>query len=100
MPEDLKRAIVEAIAASGDDNYKRLLMLLLRVEEMFIERVDALAEQMTVPADRHAEDHRWITAARQAEGGVRSVAARVAISVIEKGALIGAGVLVSKFTGV
>lgn len=99
MPEDLRQKIIEAIAQSGDENYKRLLMLMLRVEEIFIERVDSLAEQMTVPAEKHAEDHRWISDARKVEGGFKSAAIKIAISVAEKGTLVAAGAIAMKLTG-
>lgn len=100
MPEDLKKAIVEAIAASGDENYKKLLLLLMRVEDVFLERVDALAEQLTVPADQHAEDHTWITQTRRAEGNAKGLVLKIAGSILEKGALVAAGAVAAKFMGV
>ena len=99
MPDDLKKAIIEAIAASGDENYKRLLLLLLRVEEMFLEKVDSLADQLTVPVQQHAEDHQWIASTRETEGGVKDAALKVAFSVVEKGGLVGAGWIVSRLFG-
>lgn len=96
MPDDLRKAIVEAIAASGDENYKRLLLLLLRVEDVFIGRVDALAEQMTVPAHQHADDHKWIDSHRQTEGTFKAAALKIAISVAEKGSLVAAGALAGR----
>ena len=99
MPDDLRKQIIEAIAASGDENYKRLLMLLLRVEEIFLERVDQLSEQLTVPVIQHNEDHLWITAHRATEGTIKAGAWKVALAVIEKGALIGSGVIAGKFFG-
>jgi len=96
MPDDLKKAIIEAIAASGDENYKRLLLLLLRVEEVFLEKVDSLADQLTVPVQQHADDHRWITTARQVEGGAKAAAGKVVTSLAEKGALLAAGWFISK----
>lgn len=106
MPEDLKRAIVEAIAASGDENYKRLLMLLLRVEEVYLDRLEELkdkltelSDQMTVPPESHAEDHRWITATRKAEGGIKAAGLKIAVSLLEKGALVAAGAAASKLIG-
>lgn len=100
MPEDLRQKIIEAIAASGDEHYKQLLLLLLRVEEIFIERVDTLAEQMTVPAQQHSEDHQWVKTARHVGGGVRSTFLRVSISVIEKGAWVAAGLVAGRLLGV
>lgn len=99
MPEDLRQKIIEAIAESGDENYKQLLMLMLRVEEIFLEKVDTLADQMTVPAQQHTDDHSWIKATRQVEGGIRSTALKVLVSVIEKGALVCAGVIVGRIFG-
>lgn len=99
MPEDLRQKIIEAIADSDDENYKRLLMLLLRVEEIFLEKVDTLSEQMTVPAEKHAEDHRWISDARSVEGGFKSAVIKIAISITEKGALVAAGAIAMKLTG-
>lgn len=99
MPEDLRQKIIDAIAESGDENYKRLLMLMLRVEEIFIERVDALTDQITIPAEKHAEDHRWISEARKVEGGFRSAAIKIAVSVAEKGALVAAGAIAMKLAG-
>lgn len=99
MPDDLKKAIIEAIAESGDENYKRLLMLLLRVEEMFIERVDYLAEQMTVPPQQHLEDHNWIHSARGTQGSLKAAAWRITVSVAEKVALVGAGAAVIRWLG-
>lgn len=99
MPEDLRQKIIEAIAASGDENYKRLLMLLLRVEEVFLERVDALTEQMTVPAETHKHDHEWIAAARAAQGNVRSAAWKITVALAEKGALVAAGALAAQYLG-
>lgn len=88
MPDDLKKSIIEAIAASDDENFKKLLMLLLRVEDMFLDRVTELADQMTVPAKTHAADHKWIADVRETRGSIKSVAARLAYSVVEKIALI------------
>lgn len=110
MPEDLKRQIIEAIATADDENYKRLLMLLFRVEEVFIDRVDALAEQMaekvealanqmTVPPKEHAEDHNWVASARKTEGGVRQVVFKVFVSIVEKGSLVAAGAIAGRLMG-
>lgn len=96
MPDDLKRAIVEAIASSGDENYKRLLMLLLRVEDVFIERVDQLAEQMTVPAQQHADDHDWISNKRTTETSVKSDAHKIIVSVLDKAIYAGLGILAAR----
>lgn len=97
MPEDLRQKIIEAIAASGDENYKRLLMLLLRVEEVFLERVAELTEQMTVPAQEHAEDHAYIKTVRSVGGGVKSRAVRIFDSVLDKGAWVVVGLVAAKF---
>lgn len=99
MPEDLRNKIIEAIAASGDENYKQLLMLLLRVEEVFIERVDTLTEQMTVPAETHKTDHDWIAAARAAQGNVRSAAWKIAVTLLEKCTLVAAGAAAARLIG-
>lgn len=96
MPEDLRQKIVEAIAASGDEHHKQLLLLLMRVEEIFIEKVDELAEQMTVPATTHAEDHGWIKSQREAVGFGKSVLAKVFVSVLEKAAWFALGALALK----
>lgn len=99
MPDDLRKQIIEAIAASSDENFKRMMMLLLRVEEIFIERVDSLAEQMTVPALQHTEDHKWISSNRTAEGNVKAAIWKVVISFAEKSALIAAGIIAGKLLG-
>lgn len=99
MPDDLHQALIDALAAAGDENFKRLLLLMIRLETVFIERVDMLAEQMTVPAAQHADDHGWIASVRRAEGGVKTVLWKVLMSVAEKGGLVVAGVLAGKFVG-
>lgn len=97
MPEDLRQEIIKAIAASGDENYKRLLMLLLRVEEVFLERIAELADQMTVPAQEHADDHSWVKSARNVGGGVKTRAVRIFDSVLDKGAWVVVGLVAAKF---
>ena len=99
MPDDLRKAIVEAISQSGDDNYKRLLLLLLRVEEVFIEKIDELSDQMTVPAKKHADHHAWIEQHQASEGTIKSAFWKIAVSLLEKGALVAAGALVAKLMG-
>lgn len=99
MPEDLHQQIIEAIAGSGDENYKRLLLLLLRVEEIFLERIDQLSDQLTVPVEKHADDHQWIASARVVQGNASSAFWRIAGAVFEKGALIAAGVVAAKIFG-
>lgn len=99
MPEALHNEIIAAIAASGDENYKRLLLLLLRVEDAFFERIDALSEQLTVPVKLHADDHAWIEAARSSEGNVKAAAWKIVVGVTEKGAWLAVGAVAMKFTG-
>ena len=99
MPEELRQKIIEAIAASGDENYKRMMMLLLRVEESFFERVDHLAEQMTVPAHQHTEDHDWIKSARRAGRGVQHTAFRMIVGGAERGGWIVATLVAAKWFG-
>lgn len=99
MPEDLRQQIIEAIAVSGDDNYKRLLMLLLRVEDIFLERVDMLADQLTVPVKQHSDDHAWIQTARNSQGDVRAAAWKIFVTLAEKGALFAAGAVAVKLMG-
>lgn len=93
MPDDLRKQIIEAIAVSGDDNYKRLLLLLLRVEEIFIEKIDTLADQMTVPVAQHGEDHAWVTAKRATETTVRSDAHKIIVSLLDKAIYAGFALL-------
>jgi hypothetical protein len=99
VPEDLRKQIIEAIAKSGDENYKNLLMLLLRVEEIFLERVDQLSDQLTVPVKLHAEDHAWIAEARKVQGDAKSVFLRLSYSVMEKGIWVAAGVAAARILG-
>ena len=99
MPDDLRKQIIEAIAASGDENYKRLLMLLLRVEEIFLEKVDQLSDQLTVPVNQHNDDHAWVAAAREANSNVKAAGWKIFVAIVEKVSLIAAGAIVMKFTG-
>lgn len=98
MPDDLRKQIIEAIARSGDENYKQLLMLLLRVEEVFIEKVDELADQL-VPVHQHTTDHTWISARRQAEGDVKSDARKILVSLLDKTLMLAIGALAMKIFG-
>lgn len=99
MPSDLHQQLLDAIRGEQDPNFRRLLMLFLNVEEVFIGHMEELKEQMTVPAKQHAEDHAWISAARKASGGMRAAGWRLAYSVAEKGALVAAGVFATRFFG-
>ena len=90
MPEDLRQKIIEAIAANGDDNFKKLALLLLRVEEVFLDEVKTLSEQMTVPAAQHSQDHAWVKAARHAGREVQVTGGRMVIYVLERGAWVAA----------
>lgn len=99
MSEELRDAIIQAIAASGDEQYKRLLLLLLRVEDVFIGRLEDLLAQMTVPAGQHTDDHHWIAEARAVQRGAKSTALRIAYAIAEKGALVAAGVVAAKLYG-
>lgn len=96
MPDDLRKQIIEAIAVSGDDNYKRLLLLLLRVEEIFIEKIDTLADQMTVPVVQHGEDHQWVADKRSTESAVKSDAHKIIVSLLDKAIYAGFALLVAK----
>lgn len=100
MPSDLRNAIIAAIAGEADPNTKRILMLMLRVEEIFIAKIDALSEQLTVPADQHAEDHRWIMSHRKGEGSLKAAVWKITVGLIEKGTLVAAGALASRLMGV
>ncbi len=99
MPEDLRQKIIEAIAANGDDNFKKLALLLLRVEEVFLDEVKNLTEQMTVPGVQHAKDHAWVKAARDAGRDVRFTTGRMVIYVLERGAWVAATTLAIKLFG-
>jgi hypothetical protein len=99
MPDDLRKQIIEAIAASGDENYKRLLLLLLRVEEIFLDRVDELTNQLTVPVQEHSDDHAWVKSSRAAGSKVSAAGWKILISIVEKGALVAAGAIALKLTG-
>jgi len=96
MPDDLRKQIIEAIAASGDENYKRLLMLLLRVEEIFLEKVSELSDQLTVPVKQHADDHEWISDRRKTETTVKTDAHKILVSVLEKAIYAGLGIMMAK----
>ena len=96
MPDDLRSAIVAAIAAESDQRTKQLLMLMLRVEEVFIEKIDMLSTQLTVPSDKHADDHVWIDAHRAGEGNIKAALWKITVGLMEKGALVAAGALAAK----
>lgn len=100
MPEDLRQKIIEAIAKSAREDFKEVMMLLLRVEEIFIERVDLLAAQMTVPAQQHTEDHEWVQGARRAGRNMRLTASRAAFHIGERLVWVILGVLALKLFGV
>lgn len=99
MPDDLRKQIIEAIAASGDENYKRLLLLLLRVEEIFLEKVGEIADQMTVPPQQHTDDHDWISTHRRIGDKTSDAAWKILIAIVEKAALVSAGAIAIKLTG-
>lgn len=89
MPEDLRNKILQAIAESDNDEYRAMLLLLMQAADA----VEALAEQMTVPAQQHADDHRWISDARVSQGNVKTIVWRVAGAVVEKGTLVAIGAM-------
>jgi len=92
MPDDLKQQILAAIADCSDEKLRKVLLILARVEDLFLERLDALQAQLTVPAKEHADDHRWVAAARKTQGHVRSGLWHFVLAAAEKLALVGAGV--------
>lgn len=84
MPNDIKQAILAAIAKTTDPAHQATLMLLFHVVETVTERVDGIADQLTVDADQHQNDHVWITAQRTGQSTVKSAAGRVLVSVLDK----------------
>jgi len=96
MSEDLRTQIIEAIAGSGDDKYKQLLLLILKLESSVLMQLSDIQTRLNILPTDHKEDHEWVRTARSASSTAKSTMARLVFSLVEKVMLLAVGALLAK----
>lgn len=97
MPTDLKEQILQAITNSHDKNDQALLMLMFSLTEHVIGRIEEVADQLTIPADKHNKDHEWIDEHRGGEQGIKSAAGKIVLNVMDRAVWVGLTLAATKF---